>query len=144
MFLSKKLNEFLHEKSLEENPGSAAEHACFRRDFRRPKILSEGNAGSAAELQIRPPNLACMRRHFRPPNVAWPATIKGTLSRNGRGFLPFSATTSFRSPSPQILCSFTRSPPSFLSFKPTLQVLSFKGKFWSFGNSGALVLGSPS
>ena len=40
-----KLNEFLHEKSLEENPGSAA------------------------ESEIRPPNVHAFWRHVRPPKA---------------------------------------------------------------------------
>ena len=51
MFLSKKLNEFLHEKSLEENPGSAA------------------------ESQVRPPNMHAFWRHVRPPK-AWVREVK--------------------------------------------------------------------
>ena len=45
MILSMKLNEFLREKSLEENPGSAA------------------------ESQVRPPNMHAFWRHVRPPKA---------------------------------------------------------------------------
>ncbi|KAG8655762.1 hypothetical protein MANES_04G064801v8 [Manihot esculenta] len=35
--------------------------------------------------------MACMRRHVWPPNVTWPATIKGSLSRKRASFFPISS-----------------------------------------------------
>ena len=129
MFWIWKLNEFLHEKSLEENPGSAAEsqvrppnmHA-FWRHVRPPKAW-------VREVQVRPPNMACMRRHIRPPNVAWPATIKGSLSRKRASFFPIFGQGEFSAAPPRSWVFSFRSFKIFTSFCFVLKIFEFKVSF---------------
>ena len=96
--------EFWREKAKEEEPRfgrrrwcSAAEHEMVSDGLLASESWVGQKPGSAAEPQVRPPNMGDFRVLVWPPNVAQPVAYKRPQTENGRVFSPFSCPGKFMS-----------------------------------------------